>query len=814
MQISEVVNLKEGTLCYHCGEVCTSLDIHIGNKVFCCSGCKIVYEILNEKNLCRYYELDKNPGISQKQLDSAVKSRYSYLDDDYIVNQLTSYSDGNISICNFTIPQVHCSSCIWLLENLHKINPSIIHSEINFLQKNLNIKFKTKDISLREVVELLVSVGYEPQISLNDIENKSKYHSNKSLYYKIGIAGFCFGNIMLLSFPEYLSLGVDLSSLYKQFFGWLNLALGIPVLFYSASDYYKSALNGIKQKTINIDFPIVLGLSVLFLRSAYEIITSTGAGFIDSMTGLIFFLLIGKVFQSKTYDALNFERNYKSYFPISVTIRKFGKRSIIPVSNLKTGHRIIIRNNELIPADAILFNGSANIDYSFVTGESIPVPKVAGEIVYAGGRQRGSAIELEVIRTVSQSYLTQLWNKDVFVKKDENKFNSLVNTVGKYFTAAILLIAAAAFIYWYPQSLRTAINAFTAVLIIACPCGIALTNPFALGNALRILGRNRLFVKNSSVVEKISVIDSIVFDKTGTITKTGDSNITFSGSVLSQHEQMLVKSLVRNSTHPLSARIYDAIATEDLLEMDSFTEHSGKGIEGRVENATVRLGTALFAADNNRILLAREDKTGKTDTRIFLAIGGSIKGFFAINNIYRNGLESITGSLKRKYSLTVLSGDNEGERENLLRYFDSEKEIRFNQSPHDKLEYIRALQKRGQKVLMIGDGLNDAGALKQSDAGIAISEDVLNFSPSCDAILDASEFGNLSKLIGFCSAVKRIIILSFIISVIYNIAGVTLAFRSEISPMLAAILMPLSSITVVLFTVSSTSLMAKIKGLK
>ncbi|MFI5212121.1 MAG: heavy metal translocating P-type ATPase metal-binding domain-containing protein, partial [Ignavibacteria bacterium] len=256
MQISEVVNLKEGTLCYHCGEICTSLDIHIGSKVFCCSGCKTVFEILNEKNLCKYYELDKNPGISQKQLDSAVKSRYSYLDDDYIVKQLTSYSDGNISICNFTIPQVHCSSCIWLLENLHKLNHSIIHSEINFLQKNLNIKFSSEDISLREVVELLVSVGYEPQISLNDIENKSKYHSNKSLYYKIGIAGFCFGNIMLLSFPEYLSIGSDLQSVYKQIFGWLNLALGIPVIFYSASDYFKSAIQGIKQKTINIDFPI------------------------------------------------------------------------------------------------------------------------------------------------------------------------------------------------------------------------------------------------------------------------------------------------------------------------------------------------------------------------------------------------------------------------------------------------------------------------------------------------------------------------------------------------------------------------------
>ncbi len=814
MQISEVVNLKEGTLCYHCGDVCNkSLDIRSGDKVFCCTGCKTVYEILHENNLCKYYDLDKSPGISQKKLESAASSRYSYLDDPKIVTQLTSYNDGKISVCNFVLPQVHCSSCIWLIEKLYKLNSGIIQSEVNFVQKTVNIKFNPKEITLRQVVELLVAVGYEPQISLSDIENQVKFRSNKSLYYKIGVAGFCFGNIMLLSFPEYLAPVGSLEHSFKQFFGLLNLVLGAPVLFYSAGDYFKSAWSGIKQKSINIDFPIVLGLVVLFIRSSFEIITNTGVGFIDSMTGLIFFLLLGKIFQSKTYDALNFERNYKSYFPVSVTLSRSGNETSIPVSNLKNGDRILIRNNELIPADAILFNGNANIDYSFVTGESIPVPKVAGEIIYAGGRQRGSAIELEVIRTVSQSYLTQLWNKDAFIKKDEDKFNSLVNVIGKYFTIVILFIAAAAFMYWYPVSLRTAINAFTAVLIIACPCGIALTNPFALGNAVRILGRNKFYAKNASVVERISKIDTIVFDKTGTITKTGDADITFNGNVLSTTEQKLIKSLVRNSTHPLSGRIYDAIETDELLEVTSFTEHSGKGIEALIDGNTIKLGSALFAADNNKILLGKERSPGKLDSRIFLSINGSIKGFFAINNIYRKGLEEITAGLKNKYKLVVLSGDNEGEKENIERYFNYKSTIYFNQSPNDKLEYVKELQSAGNKVMMIGDGLNDAGALKQSDVGVAISEDITNFSPACDAILDASEFSRLDKFIGFSKTTKKIIITSFIISMVYNIIGVSLAFQSEISPLLAAILMPASSITVVLFTVLSTNLLARKRGL-
>jgi P-type Cu+ transporter len=814
MQKTNVVDLKEeGTLCYHCGDLCLNPDIKTDNRHFCCTGCKTVYEILNENNLCRYYQIDETPGISQKQLDKAVKSRYSYLDDPQTAKQLVNFTDGNISVCNFSIPLIHCSSCIWLLENLNKLNPAIIHSEVNFLQKNLNVKFNTKEISLRKVVELLVSVGYEPQISLNDIENKIKYRSNRNLYYKIGLAGFAFGNIMLFSLPEYLSLENTLDSGYKTFFGILNLLLGAPVLFYSASDYFKSAWSGIKQRTINIDFPIVLGLLVLFFRSAFEIATNTGAGFIDSMTGLIFFLLLGKLFQGKTYEALNFERNYKSYFPISVTVKRSGKETSVPVTKLEKGSRILIRNNELIPADAILFNGGANIDYSFVTGESVPVQKVPGEIIYAGGRQVGPAIELEVIRTVSQSYLTQLWNKDAFIKTDESRFNSVVNVVAKYFTVTIILIAAAAFVYWYPHSLRTAINAFTAVLIIACPCGIALTSPFALGNAIRILGKSKFYVKNASVVERISKINSIVFDKTGTITCTGDSAITFSGSILSEYEQKLVKSLVRNSTHPLSSKIFEAIQAETLLPAESFYEYSGKGIEGIIDGNIIKIGNALFAADNNRILLTAERRTDKLETGIFLSINGSIKGFFSVNNIYRSGLEDITNSLKNKYKLSVLSGDNEGEKENLERYFDNTGNLKFNQSPRRKLEYIKELQNSGDKVLMIGDGLNDAGALKQSDVGVAISEDITNFSPACDAILDASEFGKLSRIFSFAGSVKKIIIASFIISILYNTIGITLAFQSEISPLLAAVLMPLSSVTVVLFTVLATNFAGKKKGL-
>jgi Cu+-exporting ATPase len=790
--------------CYHCGDPCKNKDIEIDNKYFCCNGCRLVYEILEAGNLCGYYLIEEKPGISQKRAGNLLTSRYEVLDDPQIISKLIDFTDGRIASATFFIPLMHCSACIWLLENLYKLNPGVVFSEVNFLQKKLSVRFKSDDISLRQLVELLVSIGYEPQINLGSLEQKVKYSSNRKLYYKIGIAGFCFGNIMLLSFPEYLSIEGYLETIYKQFFGVLNIFLAIPVFFYSASDYFKSAYTGFKQRTINIDFPIALGITVLFLKSVFEIVTQTGPGFIDSMTGLVFLLLAGKLFQSKTYYALNFERNYKSYFPISVTVIKSGKESSVPVSELKEGDRIMVRNNELIPADAILFSGNGNIDYSFVTGESASAEKVPGEIIYAGGRQKGSTVELEVIRTVSQSYLTQLWNKDTFVKEDENRFVSIVNVIAKYFTAAVLIIAVGAAFYWLPVSLSKAINAFTAVLIIACPCGLALTNPFALGNALRILGKNKLYLKNTSVAEKLSKVDSVVFDKTGTITEPDKSAIIFSSSVLTSYEQKLVKSLVKNSLHPLSSKIYSAVEGDELYDACEYKESVGKGIEGKINGNFLKLGSAEYAGGMNH-----DDNNGKLNTRVYLSINNAIKGYFNINNIYRKGLDYVTAQLEKNYELSVLSGDNEGEKENLSGLFNKNTKFIFNQTPEKKLGYVESLQSQNKKVLMLGDGLNDAGALKQSNVGIAVTEDISGFSPACDGILDASAFSKLFEFIKFAVSTKRIIIASFIISFLYNIAGITLAFQGAVSPLLAAVLMPASSVSVVLFTVVSTNLAAK-----
>jgi Cu+-exporting ATPase len=639
---------------------------------------------------------------------------------------------------------------------------------------------------------------------LESAEKKTDNQHSKQLHLRIGVAGFCFLNVMLFSFPEYL--GIDVNDYFlKTFFITLNFILSLPVVFFSGWEYFGSAIKGLRKKIINIDFPISLGILALFGRSVYEALSQTGAGYFDSLTGLIFLLLVGKFFQEKTYSYLNFERNYKSFFPLSVTIRQEGTEKSIPINKLMVGNRIVVRKNEIIPADSILFNGDGRIDYSFVTGESKPVSKVSGEMIYAGGRQLGSAIELEVIREVSQSYLTQLWNNDIFNKKAESFFTNFSNIVSKRFTIFVLLTSFISAGFWLPSSFATAINVFTAVLIVACPCAIALSVPFTFGNAMRIFGKNKFYIRNTSVIEDLGKVDSIVFDKTGTITQLGKSDLVFTGTVLNSFQQKMIKSIVRNSTHPLSLKIYNSLEADEFFPVTKFDEIPGLGITGVVYGNTIKVGSKEYVNQSAHV----DDLA----TKIFVSINDEVLGFFTVTNSYREGIGEVVKSLSKRFKLSLLSGDNEGEKFNLLKFFKNEDELLFNQSPENKLGYVKSLQASNKKVLMIGDGLNDAGALKQSDVGIAVTEDISSFSPACDAILDASNLNMLPKFLNYSQSAIKIIYISFVISFFYNLVGLSFAIQGMLSPLIAAILMPLSSISVVLFATISTNLLAKRRGL-
>jgi Cu+-exporting ATPase len=791
----ETKSLSIETHCYHCGEDLPERPYTLDDRNFCCLGCKGVYQILSSHNLGNYYVYNDVPGKTQQP----QALHFEYLDEPAIVADLVDYCDEKITVITLYIPAIHCSSCIWLLENLHKINHGIIQSRIDFLKKQVAITFKNTDLTLRKVVETLASIGYEPLISLQDVVKKQKTeNSDRKLITKIAVAGFCFGNSMLLSFPEYFGLS-NLEQEFRNFFGWLNMAFALPVVLYCAKDYFSSAWLNLRKGILNLDFPLALGIAVMFLRSLGEIATETGAGFVDTLCGLVFFLLVGKWMQAHTYHHLSFERDYRSYFPVAVTVITDGDDKPVPLDQLKKGDRILIRSNEIIPADAILLNGEAKLDFSFVTGESQPVEKILGEVVYAGGRQLSGAIELEVIKPVSQSYLTRLWNNETFTA-DKDRIKTFSGKASKYFSVVLLLVAIGSAVFWIFTDPAKALASFTAVLIIACPCALALSSPFTLAAVLSVFDKNKFYLKNTAVIEELARIDTFIFDKTGTITNPEAAGFAFNGRLTGDQKQM-ISDLARNSGHPLSRELVKWLRLPAKYKASGYKEKVGRGTMGIINGQEIKLGSASF--------LNLEINDLPQGSQVHVVINNDYLGYFLSRQQWRHGFKELTQKLGKTADLHLLSGDQDHDRNNLIPFFPRIQQMHFRQSPQNKLDYVLQLQRSDKKVLMFGDGLNDAGALKQSNLGVAVTDNINNFTPGCDAILDGANFSKIPQFIQQAKDAVKVIHMSFAISLAYNFIGLFFAVQGIMSPLFAAILMPISTVTIILFTSITARLYAR-----
>lgn len=789
---------KKDLYCFHCGEECEDERISFEDKFFCCQGCKTVYQILQEGDLCDYYDLEKMPGISFKNVTS---KRFEYLDNESVKDQLLSFQDDEVGIVSFYLPQIHCSACLWLLENLFKINPSIKSSRVDFLKKEVRINFNQKEISLKELVELLTKIGYEPSINLDQLDKKSPKKLSRRLIYQIGLAGFAFGNIMLLSLPEYFGLDIQSSQQFSEWFNWINILIATPVAFYSGSDYFKSAWKSLAQKRLNIDVPIALGVIVLYSRSVYEIVSQTGVGYLDSLCGLLFFLLLGRIFQEKIYHRLSFERDYRSYFPISISRIDNNVEISTPIQDIKKGDKIVVRNGELIPVDSILIKGKGNVDNSFATGESRPIAKLSGDKVYAGGRQIGEAITLEVLNSLNQSKLTQLWEDYDYENEEFSNFSKITDRLSQYFTPIILIITIVASLTHFLLGHDNVFEIASAILIVACPCALALSAPFTFGHALRWLGKKECFIKSTQVIEELANINHIVFDKTGTLTYSDQEKINYEGEELTEDDITAIWNLTNQSNHPLSRKIKESLGKSIIAkEIINFKELEGKGLEATIHNKFFRIGSAKWL---------KKDSKQFNSSEVYIEIDNVLVGRFSFESQFRKGLGTLIQDLSQNFKLSLLSGDNESQEFVLKEKFPEGSLILFNQAPQDKLKVISSLQSKKNKVMMVGDGLNDAGALKKANVGVSIAENINSFSPASDIILNANQFDFLPQLMRFALSCKRIVIVSFIISLLYNIIGISFAVQGQLSPVFAAILMPVSSITVVSFVSLAVWIKAK-----
>jgi Cu+-exporting ATPase len=739
--------------------------------------------------------------------------KFAFLNDQPILEQLLHFKQGDRLHIKFYLPQVHCSSCLYLLENLYKIHPGIISSKLNFAEKNLEVAYNKSETSAFDLALVLTKLGYEPYFSLSDLgKSKLKPKTENHRLFQLGVAGFAFGNIMLLSFPEYFAYGSDLDGL-KPYFQWLSILLIIPVITYSSMEFYKLAWGGIKEKYLNIDLPIVLAMAITFFRSLYEIYHHIGPGYFDSLSGIVFFMLLGRTLQDRTYKSITFNRDFTSYFPISATVFERGKEIYKSLHRISVGDELIIHDQEVVPVDGLIAAGKATIDYSFVTGESHPVELNAGSWVYAGGRQLGSSVRILAQKTVSQSYLVSLWEKStnqILQKKDPQSTNesNYVQKASMYFTLGVFSVASLAAIYWSVFNPAIVWTAVTAVLIVACPCALLLSVTFTHGHFLSLFAKNGLFVKGSKVLENLNQVNHLVFDKTGTITDSQNPHIDYVGFELQEGELDALASLAKESVHPY-ARLLSRYLNRVAVAIDDIENKLSAGITGVWDGIELKLGSSEFVELPNEQVFDHQE-----GSKIWVRIGDRVMGYFVFSSSVRENLASPIRELGQNYSMTVLSGDLKDDEGLMREIFPEKTNLLFEQKPHDKKRFIENLERSGKKTLMLGDGLNDAGALMSSSVGVAVTDDIGYFTPGADAIIEGKSLILLPKLLKMAAYMRNIIWFSFAVSVVYNIIGLSFAVQGKLNPIIAAILMPSSSISIVLITWLGSVLSARTLKLK
>jgi heavy metal-(Cd/Co/Hg/Pb/Zn)-translocating P-type ATPase len=750
---------------------------------FCCQGCLTVYGVLKDLSLSSYYDI-KNASVSFKRRSpvKTTENTYSYLDDHkFLTDHCYRDQNGN-QVMDFYLEGIHCLACLWLIEKLPQILPGVLHSKLDLEKSVASVSISDQGI-FSLVARELDQLGYRPHaLDRNEDSRLLKQKEERSFLMRLGVAGAAAGNIMIYSFSLYAGASDETAKIFNG----LTVLLAIPVFTYSALPFYQSAWTSLKNKTISIDIPISMALLIGGMMGVRGFILNFEENYFDSLTALVFLLLLSRYFLRKIQDRGLSARDLHYFYQNESVLRQTdGGFEDTHTQYLKAGDVIKVRPDEFIPVDGNVIFGDSLLNNSLLTGESLPDHVKAGHRVFSGAQNLGADLLIEVEKISRDTRLGKILRHVEQGWAMRSRTVDLTSTVAKYFTIAVIALAAVLFLSLYTEKgMAFALTRALTLLIVTCPCALAISVPLTFHRSLTLAAQNGCIVKSDEVFEKMNQAKKIFLDKTGTIT-LGQLEVTEMKEILSPEISLndIIFSLEEKSRHPVARALMEFAVKQNgkKLPVSDFREIPGKGVEGRI--------AAGFYSIAERVI--REN-------------GVVVANFVVKDGVRKDSADMISRFEKKNLEVALLSGDRAEVVVPMAAEVGISPAKSFSSiSPEDKVRII----KQSSHSVMVGDGANDAMAIEAADVGIAVSGAMDISLRAADVYLTTPGLSGVENLFILSQETMKVVKRNLILSLVYNTVSVFFVFSGVISPLVAAVVMPVSSLTVLLSTLLGTGKM-------
>jgi Cu2+-exporting ATPase len=804
-------------VCYHCGLPvvgAAACDGEIAGKLqhFCCSGCLAVCRVIHDSGLDGFYARLRSRENTLAPPPESPADVEQYDLEEVQQGFVRTQPDGRKE-AHLLVEGIHCAACVWLIEKALAGLEGVVRAEVNLARQRLWLQWDPSRVALSGIIRRLAHLGYAAVPFDQEGAEGRVQRYNRRLLFRMGFAGFGAMNIMWISIALYAGSFSGIEAEYRQFFHWVGFAIATPVLLYSGGPFLTSAWRGLTLRHFTMDLPIAIGATITYGYSLWQTLQGTGEVYFDTVVTFVFIILVGRYLEAMAKrNASSATLRLMELQPrIATRLTESGEERV-PVRLLSVGDRLLIRPGDKIPADGCSLSGDSHVDESMLSGESRQLRKATGSRVSAGTINGEGVLTISVEQVGAETVLARIIHLVEVAQGSKAKVQRLADRIVPWFVAATLLLALATFVFWLRYDFDTALLAATAVLIITCPCALGLSTPMAVVVATGAAALQGVLIRNGEALEGLSGIDHVVFDKTGTLTEgrmrvsrvfvgANDSGedapgevelLRYAGAVERNFSHPLARAIVQEAEH----RGLDFAAVEQLKTFD------GLGVGGHVDGVPVWLGNARLMSQQgialpDDIAALQRQVEAEMGIAVLLAAGGRMIGVLCLEDRIRDGARELLDMLRGlDIGVTLLTGDTRRSAEHLRQRL-GEMRVVSEVLPEDKSREIIALQQQGHRVLMVGDGVNDAPALAQADVSIAMGSGT-DVSLECsDVVLMGSELRRVPYAIAIGRQTLRTIRQNLKLSLVYNAILVPIAMAAWVTPVFAAIAMPVSSLLVI-----------------